>query len=359
MGWPGLLGTLAGLAAAGVCVVLLGAWSGIYNVAASRGHWPLVELLLRFGMENSVEAHAPDITPPRLDDPDLVRLGAAHFQTGCAYCHGAPGSPMSAIARHMLPPPPELTDRVDPWSDQELFWIVKHGFKYTGMPAWTTQVRDDEVWALVAFLRQLPRLDPLTYRELALGDVMTERQDGRSIATTTSGADEACARCHGAEGKGPLSDLVPRLHGQPAAMLERALRAYASGERPSGIMQPIAAALSPRAKQQVAGYYAGLAVPPSRIQAEASEAGRQLAMDGDAAAEIPACLSCHDAQALAIYPRLAGQNASYMANQLRALQRGSGEGSATRAIMAPIARRLSERQIVELSAWFASLPATP
>ena len=156
-----------------------------------------------------------------------------------------------------------------------------------------------------------------------------------------------------------MCSQVARAEQQSAAMLERALRAYASGERPSGIMQPIAAALSPRAKQQVAGYYAGLAVPPSRIQAEASEAGRQLAMDGDAAAEIPACLSCHDAQALAIYPRLAGQNASYMANQLRALQRGSGEGSATRAIMAPIARRLSERQIVELSAWFASLPATP
>jgi cytochrome c553 len=138
-------------------------------------------------------------------------------------------------------------------------------------------------------------------------------------------------------------------------MLAEALRAYAKGERRSGIMQPVAAALSLRAMQEVAGYYARLASLPATSGPHA-EAGRRLAVEGDAAAEIPACVACHDRQALPVYPRLAAQNAPYMAARLRALQRDARDRTATQAIMGPIARRLTEQQIVDLAAYFASLP---
>src|SRR5690606_37045307 len=63
------------------------AWSGLYNVAASSGHWAIVDLLLRFGMRNSVALRATAIEVPRLDSPDLIALGAAHFhQIGSASC---------------------------------------------------------------------------------------------------------------------------------------------------------------------------------------------------------------------------------------------------------------------------------
>ena len=124
------------------------AWSGIYNVGASRGHFALVELALSFVMRNSVETHALTVpSPPRLNDPDLEILGAGQFHRGCAPCHGAPGQRPNAIAQSVLPPPPDLTRRRNSWKDSELFWIVKHGIKYTGMPAWSSQDRDDEVWA--------------------------------------------------------------------------------------------------------------------------------------------------------------------------------------------------------------------
>jgi len=359
-GWRRILGWVLLIATGGGTLLLLFAWSGLYSVAASRGHWPIVEWLLEFGMENSVETHAPGIAPPRLDDPDLIRLGAAHFLSACAECHGAPGTEVSHIALGMLPPPPDLRHRAHEWTDQELFWIAKHGLKYTGMPAWPTQERDDEVWAVVAFLRKLPELDVAAYRALAYGDVRQEPQDGEDIAMTGGGlrALGACARCHGAGDRGPLSALVPRLHGQPAPMLEEALRAYAEGMRPSGIMQPLAAALSARTIRDVANYYTGLGALPSPSPAQ-SEPGRRLATEGDAVAEIPPCLSCHDRQALPVYPRLAGQNARYMANRLRVMQQSARERTATQAIMAPIARRLSEQQIIDLAAYFASLPPEP
>lgn len=357
-----VVGALVLLALASCAGVLLVAWLGLYNVAASAGHWPIVEAFLRFGMENSVKARASDTPPPKLDDIDLIRLGAGHFHGGCAYCHGAPGSPIGSVAGSMLPPPPDLSRRTNRWNDQELFWIVKHGIKYTGMPAWPVLERDDEVWAMVAFVRALPKLDEASYRRLAMGEVGVEPQSGREIATGQANADavSACARCHGAEGP-PTSALVPTLHGQPAELLLAALKAYAAGDRPSGVMQPVAVGLSHRTMARLAEYYAGLrprprpapAMPdPARI-----ERGRKLAEAGDTEAEIPACLSCHGQANLALYPRLAGQPARYLEGQLRAWQAGLNDKTATGALMAPIARRLTAEQIADISAYFSSLPA--
>src|SRR5690606_5450415 len=143
-------------------------------------------------------------------DDDLVRLGAGHYHAGCAYCHGAPGLPITPVAEHMLPAPPVLTGRVFEWTDQELFWLVKHGLKYTGMPGWPVQDRDDEVWALVAFLRTLPDATGEDYRNLALAGVDIEPQGGEDIATGSApDTVSACARCHGGARSGPTSRLVP------------------------------------------------------------------------------------------------------------------------------------------------------
>jgi len=351
-------------AAAGLIVaVFIFAWSGIFNIAASRGHWAAVEWFLAFGMQNSVELRAMAITPPPLDNSDMIGLGAGHFHGGCAFCHGAPGTPVSPIARAMLPPPPDLTTSMRPWKNEEMFWIVKHGIKYTGMPGWVALERDDEIWAVVAFLKQVQTLDAKEYRALALGNVRLPNQSGIELATVDSDPQRAgaCARCHGADGSGPGSGLVPLLHGQPAAFLTSALQAYASGTRRSGIMQPLAADLGAQDIRRLADYYASLAPPqkaPDAARATASiERGRVLATEGDTPNGIPACNACHGRDALAEYPRLAGQNAAYMAGQLRLWMAGHNTATGTGAIMAPIARRLTEQDVEAVSAYFAGLSA--
>jgi cytochrome c553 len=358
--WKRITGfVLFGLAAI-VLSAFLFAWSGLYNVAASRGHLAVTNEMLTFGMRNSVKTHALGIKVPPLDNRDLSTLGAAHFQSGCAFCHGAPGVPISPIAQSMLPSPPNLSTSMREWRDRELFWIVKNGLKYTGMPAWAAQQRDDEVWALVAFLRRLPTLDAAAYRELALGGLTVPAQSGSEIATTegTSGAVSACARCHGENRRGPTSRLVPVLHGQPAAFLMAALEDYAHARRPSGIMQPLASDLSPEDRERVARYYAALAPPAatkSTLNAESVERGRKLATGGDPAARIPACMDCHNASSLEVYPRLAGQHAAYMVNRLRLWKGGLTSRSSTDPIMAPIARLLTEQQIEDVSEYFSSM----
>lgn len=346
-----------------VLATLLIAWSGLFNVAASRGHWAIVEWFLAFVMRNSVETRALAVSVPPLDDRDLVRLGAGHFHGGCAYCHGAPTTPISPVARHMLPPPPDLSTAARDWKAGELFWIVKHGIKYTGMPSWVALDRDDEVWAVVAFLRKLPDLDAQRYRDLALGGVRVAEPSGRELATSQSAAEAvgACARCHGADDRGPASALVPILHGQPAEFVRSALQSYAAGRRKSGIMQPIASDLSADAVRRLAKYYAGLGQPSAKhprsaAGAEALDRGRKLALEGIPAENVPPCMPCHGSGALATYPRLAGQQARYMAGQLRLWKRGLRTSTAGAAIMAPIAARLTEQQIEDVSAYLATIP---
>ena len=112
--------------------------------------------------------------------------------------------------------------------------------------------------------------------------------------------------------------------------------------------------------EQVARYYAGLAPPSKRdlpLNPESVERGRLLATSGDPAARIPACMDCHNASSLEVYPRLAGQHAVYMANRLRLWKGGLAPHTETETIMAPIARLLSEQQIDDVSAYFSVLQA--
>lgn len=332
--------------------LFLFAWSGLYNVAASRGHWAIVEWMLTFGMRNSVELRASLINVPGLDSADMIRLAANHFKAGCAPCHGAPGVKADPVSQSMLPPPPELLDVADRWRDSELFWIVKHGIKYTGMPAWVAQTRDDEVWAVVAFLKALSSMDPDRYNELLRAPDIAEAQ-----SEVAREAFALCGGCHGGPDDGPRSALIPRLHAQTQDYLASALAAYANGSRASGIMQPIASNLSQHRIRALAEFYSALPQPTVRFTPEPGADvanGRQLAALGAAAAAIPACDSCHGDNALSIYPRLAGQSAVYLAAQLRLWKQGSRNASGPAAIMAPIAERMTDQQIEDVSAFYAA-----
>ena len=357
---------LAVFAVAGVIGGLLFTWSGLYSVAASRGHWPGFGLLLEFGMRSSVRTHALGIAVPDLSDRALVERGAAHFQGGCAPCHAAPGQPASPIVRAMLPEPSDLKTVVPTWKPNQLFWIVKNGLKYTGMPGWSAPERDDEVWAVVAFLQQLPSMDTETYRALASLEPRATEVPIRLLAQ--GGPAEmgltACSRCHGLDGLGRSSGAFPRLDIQSADYLFDQLQAYASGRRQSGIMQPVAAELEAREMRRLADYYAGRRTaqsPPRQQPAHglSPDLGQRLFVDGLAEQGIPSCASCHAQPAPGqnrFYPALAGQYAGYTSHQLRMFKAGKRQGTPAADIMTVVARRMTEEQIDAVASYVARLP---
>jgi cytochrome c553 len=264
----------------------------------------------------------------------------------------------------MLPAPPQLGPRIARWRDRELFWIVRHGIKYAGMPAWVGRGRDDEAWAVAAFLRRLPELSPEEYRRLASGNVERVRQQPRELMRRgpQAGGIAACARCHGDLDAPPVSGLVPRLAGQKQQYLSNSLRAYARAHRPSGIMQPVAAELSEAEIGEIARFYSDLAPhapPAAALEAPTLVAeGSVLAREGRPGSGIPACLSCHRPGASEAFPLIAAQPAAYLGAQLRLFRSGVRAETTTGAIMAAIARRLSDRDIEAVAAWLARQPMT-
>jgi mono/diheme cytochrome c family protein len=175
----GLL-AVAGLGVAAAAVVAGAVWSGVYNVAADDPHTGPVHAALETLRERSIEVRAADLAPPDLADPARIRQGAGNYAAMCAGCHGAPGQGETELQRGLYPRPPDLTrERVEP---RAAFWVVKHGIKASGMPAWGRSMDDEYVWNLVAFTGELPTLDAAQYATLVASSEGHSHGGGESHA---------------------------------------------------------------------------------------------------------------------------------------------------------------------------------
>ena len=150
-------------------VVVLGVglyiWSGIYNPGADSPHWKITYAILDAARDSAVEHHASEVAlPANLDDPKLILKGAGQYAEMCTGCHLTPGKKNSEMRRGLYPEPPNLSKvRVD---RREAFWVIKHGLKMTGMPAWGATHDDATIWSLVAFLHRLPDMTPEQYKAM-------------------------------------------------------------------------------------------------------------------------------------------------------------------------------------------------
>jgi mono/diheme cytochrome c family protein len=146
-------------------------YAGIYDVAATSPHWRMTAWLLANARIRSIKSQAAAIrAPPGLDDPAKVLIGITHYAAHCAVCHGAPGVPKGDIGRGLYPEPPDLAKTAPLYTPAELFWIVKHGIKMTGMPAWADHT-DEELWATVAFVEKLPGMSEQDYAGLVMASI--------------------------------------------------------------------------------------------------------------------------------------------------------------------------------------------
>jgi hypothetical protein len=87
----------------------------------------------------------------------------------CVNCHLAPGKADSEIRMGLYPKPPDLARPAEMADDEAArqFWVIKHGIKASGMPAWSKGgIEDDAIWDLVAFLQRMPALSPAQYLAL-------------------------------------------------------------------------------------------------------------------------------------------------------------------------------------------------
>ena len=163
--------SLVSLAVAIALVVIGGLallYAGAIDVAASEHHWPVTRWIFETARTRSIKAHAAGIeAPPALDSPAKLVVGTEHYAAHCAVCHGAPGVPKGDIAHGLNPQPPDLKQISSVYTPPELFWIIKHGIRMTGMPSWGDH-SDDEIWATVSFLEKLPKMTEPDYARLVM-----------------------------------------------------------------------------------------------------------------------------------------------------------------------------------------------
>ncbi|TRW17229.1 c-type cytochrome [Glacieibacterium frigidum] len=381
-GWVLPVAVAGVVVAAGAAAVAASGW---LDLSATTPDPPLFSTVVHAVFERSTKVQSAGVkVPGDLNDPSRIAIGAGHFANVCANCHGAPGFGQSPSALAMSPRPPWLPAQVRGMSDRHLFWVIKHGVKFTAMPGWPAQGRDDEIWSMVAFVRTLPRQTQASFRQLTVGDAEAAALPAiafgppsplRPYASRNSSAPpqtssfttpvwgpadfardgnplSTCARCHGVAGTGRPEGGFPNLTGQTAAQLRRALTQFADGTRRSAIMQSVAAQLSPAQIDGVARYYAGLTPAVAR----AAPTSPAPAVDASS------CNGCHGLVAgnALVYPQLRGQDARYLANQLRLFRDGARGDAAVPGNMARIAHNMPDPQIAAYARHFAGLaPVDP
>ena len=139
-------------------------YSGLYNIGADDHHTRPVFKIMQTLRDRSIHLRSKDLTVPDLEDPQLILKGAGQYAAMCTGCHLKPGMQESEIRPGLYPQPPVLSKvHVDP---RDAFWIIKHGIKMSGMPAWGTTHDDPTIWSMVAFLEKLPDMSPAQYRDI-------------------------------------------------------------------------------------------------------------------------------------------------------------------------------------------------
>lgn len=156
-----------GLIAAVGGIVFL--YTGVYNVAADVPHTSVFRWAVTTMQRNSIERRADEREfgrIPDLEDPLLIQHGFRLYREECATCHGAPGVGRDQVGWGINPAPPLLYVRSAAWTDEQLYWIIEHGIKMAGMPAFGPSHGERDIWALVAFSRRLTDLSIDDYRSM-------------------------------------------------------------------------------------------------------------------------------------------------------------------------------------------------
>ena len=178
-----LTATIKGLLITAVIALVGGGlflYSGTYPMGADVPHNRLTYWLLETLRERSVARAAGDIEVPHdLNTSERLLAGGADYNDMCAGCHLKPGKTESDFTLGLYPAPPNLSEAIgnvaigpqdsESADEEELkrdFWIIKHGIKASGMPAWGPTHDDQRIWNMVAFIQKLPELTPAQYQIL-------------------------------------------------------------------------------------------------------------------------------------------------------------------------------------------------
>jgi len=108
-----------------------------------------------------ISGNAPKTKNPVLVNEQTLTRGAELYQGNCAVCHGGAHYEVSHLHKAVYPGVPQFMMAGGPDDpDENVFYVIKHGIRFTGMPAWEYNMNDNDMWTLVNFLKNMGHLPP-------------------------------------------------------------------------------------------------------------------------------------------------------------------------------------------------------
>src|SRR5205823_12747375 len=182
------LKALAGAFAVALIAFGIFVYSGVYDISAVDQHTKPVYWLIESIMQRSVAVRVRESETPVLTRAEMIDKGFIHYRNRCLQCHGGPGYAPDDAALGMTPVPANLIPTTHQWTAAKIFWVVKHGIKMTGMPAWTYRMSDDEIWEVVAFVKErLPYLSPREFQTMVTALAPAKDDADRTIELSAAG----------------------------------------------------------------------------------------------------------------------------------------------------------------------------
>lgn len=188
--------TIVAIIIAGILLVFVG-WSVdrliLPGLSSARSVPPADEIAIAsWLLHASVPAKEALRVNPLPATAENTTAGAQIFQRHCAICHGYDGSGANTIGRGEYPPVPPLgSPSIAAQSDGELFYHIRNGIRYTGMPAWDLPA--PAIWQAILFIRHLPVTATLPRAAAAQNVTISS-----AAATETPHyvGSSVCATCH-------------------------------------------------------------------------------------------------------------------------------------------------------------------
>ena len=147
----------------GAVAALVLMYSGLFNVAAGVTDSAALTWALVTVREASIGLHARDVQMPAagaLGDRDN---GFRIYRQECVMCHTPIGRTPRPMAVGFNPQAPGFDSAEDVMAANEVFWVIKNGIRFTGMPAWGPSRSDKEIWDVVEFVKTLPKMSAADY----------------------------------------------------------------------------------------------------------------------------------------------------------------------------------------------------
>jgi mono/diheme cytochrome c family protein len=139
---------------------------GFLDLRADQEPSALEKNIAGAAMDRSTERHAPQQKNPLQPTQENLLAGARLYRAKCSDCHGSPANPRSDYGRSFYPRVPQFMKEAPDMPENENFYLIKHGVRWTAMPAWGHVMTDTEIWQVVTLLSRLEKLPPEVIEEL-------------------------------------------------------------------------------------------------------------------------------------------------------------------------------------------------